>query len=53
MQLTLAAFADIGVRTALRWLYDLLASVEDRANPLKHEQGLVLQHFGMNKSRII
>ncbi len=32
----------IAVYAALLWLYDLLKSFEDLANPLKDEQGLVL-----------
>jgi len=30
------------VYVALLWLYDLLGSFEDLANPLKDEQGLLL-----------
>jgi len=33
---------DIAVYVALLWLYDLLGSFEDLANPLKDEQGLLL-----------
>jgi transcriptional regulator with XRE-family HTH domain len=33
---------DIAVYAALLWLYDLLGSFEDLANPLKDEQGLLL-----------
>jgi len=35
-------FTGIAVYTALLWLYDLLVTFEDLANPLKDEQGLVL-----------
>jgi transcriptional regulator with XRE-family HTH domain len=37
------AFTGIAVYTALLWLYDLLTPFEDLANPLKDEQGLVLE----------
>jgi transcriptional regulator with XRE-family HTH domain len=37
------AFTGIAVYTALLWLYGLLAPFEDLANPLKDEQGLILE----------
>jgi transcriptional regulator with XRE-family HTH domain len=33
---------DIAVYAALLWLYDLLGPLEDLANPLKDEQGVIL-----------
>jgi transcriptional regulator with XRE-family HTH domain len=37
------AFTGIAVYTAMLWIYDLLTPFEDLANPLKDEQGLILE----------
>ena len=34
-------FSGIGVYAALLWVYDLLAPLDDLANPAKDEQGLI------------